>query len=82
MGSTVKLNNICCVTWASYLTSLRFGVLIYKSGIVVDNGNSNGAMHVKCLAQYLSSINGTLSCLLPWPPEILAKAAILVTDPY
>lgn len=48
--SRVELTNIHCLTWASYLTSLRLEVLIYKSGMMVDNSNANGLMYVKRLA--------------------------------
>lgn len=84
--SRVELTNIHCLTWASYLTSLRLEVLIYKSGMMVDNSNTNGVMYVKCLAQFLNSIKGTLHGLLSWSlqgPEMpdccLTKAAILGT---
>lgn len=82
MGSRVKLTNIHCVTWASYVISLSLGSLSIKSGMMVANANTNWVMYAKCLARYLSSINGTLCCLLPWSLQtsgILAKAAILVT---
>lgn len=63
--SRVKLINILCVTWASYLTSLRFEVLIYKSGVMVDNCNTNVCDTCEMLSSVPKLNKWHLHCLLP-----------------